>query len=1466
MANDALMLRFLKSIGITNTEDFDLSFDICTKSILNKNILDMVICKDMPWEYELLKEFQEGLSTITYQYNLSFSYRNKPSLENVRQLFLNWYKSINHIPYDKEVEIKDNYLDFIFSSPDEYEEYKDNVDEFKDFLKFINYDINIETEIIKKETSNDNNLDDLNSLNDNELNDISNEESILKDDSKHQEEIKITEETLLETMRQNAIELAKSREFARRNKRGNYKIVDNINSINKDSGNVDFVGKIFAVEKNQFDETKVTIGIYDDNYDAINVFFSKMNDTSLYKIDMNARIRGCSYLDERTNDIMIKGHFIDLLPDDEIKKDTSEQKRVELHLHSKMSAMDGLGSMDSYAKYAKGLGMSALAITDHGVVSGFPDAQKAAKKYGIKMLYGAEFYMVNDDLEYVKNPADILLNHANYVVFDLETTGLSCRHNRITEFAGVRIEKGSVVSRLDILINPGVSIPKMIVEKTHISDDMVKDKPYFEQAKDKIKDFLKDAILVSHNADFDIPFLNESLIRANDIPLDNPVIDTLSLSRYLLPESRNHRLGTLCRNFEVRYDTKSAHRADYDAQVLSEVWLNMLPLLTKDNSKLKHKDLLNLKASKDALKHIHPYHVIALAKNYEGLHDLYRLISLSHIDYLAEVPKIPRKELIKYHKNLIYGSACFNGDVFETAAHKTLDALKEAISFYDYIEIQPLENYTYLVNHKDFNSLDEIKNILLDIVNAADLLNKKICATGDVHYCYKKDKIYRDIYISTKGLGNVPHPLNLNPYDDKKKDFLEILHYENPDQYFLTTDEMLEAMSFLGKEKAYEITVTNTNYFADMCQEMIPLPNDHLYTPKIDNCENILKDICYTNAYKLYGNPLPEYIKTRLDRELDGIISNGFSVIYYIAHLIVKKSNEDGYLVGSRGSVGSSFVATMADITEVNPLPPHYRCPKCKHLEWTSQTLPNIKSGYDLPKKKCPICGEEMLRDGQNIPFETFLGFNAEKTPDIDLNFPSDYQARAHEYTKVLLGEENVYRAGTIEKVAEKTAYGYVRGYYERLGIDPNTVSKAKISFLASKCLDVRRTTGQHPGGIVVIPKDNTVFDFTPIQYPANKYDAEWKTTHFDFRSLHDTILKLDLLGHVDPLALKMMSELAHLDIKDIPMNDSKVLSLFSTCENLNMKYNYLNEKTGALALPEFGTNFVRGILEATQPKTFADLVIISGLSHGTNVYSGNAETLINNKVATLRDVIGCRDDIMTYLISHGIDSSVSFAIMEDVRHAKGVKEEYEIIMKKHNVPQYYIDSCNKIKYLFPKGHATAYVMMAVRVGYFKIYYPLEFYATFFSVRCDQWEIKTMIAGEKAIIDRYEELKAKSRNRLEKISPKESAILSMLEVAIEMVERGYKFENISIEKSDATKFVIDYENKALICPFIAVDGLGESAAISVIEARKERMFTSKKDLIKRSKLNNTNISILEDLGCLKNLDEEEQLSLFDFDF
>ena len=1473
------MIRFLNSIKISNIEDFDIDFEMVGYDRFDKKQLNMVIVKKTPWKYSLLRQFQDGLDTISYKYLLRFSYLVRPNSNDVISLFEDWYQTIYRLPHNLTIEgIDDEQISIEYANEAEKEQYKAAIDDFKSFLNFLSYEFVVVEKIKPQEEeevviSNQKMKKIVKEADNAAIETIENDDGIEANDASVAEELiekereelsKNAGDAFLEMARRNQQAMLEERKRARLNKRGNYHPIDNIDSINENSGSVDFNGKVFSIEIKEFGGRKrLNVGVGDEQGGAIYINMYENNQVNDEVIDhlvrnANVRIRGVAYVDDFNKTLTIKGHYIDLLPPDEVEPENCEQHRVELHLHSQMSAMDGVSSMEEYCDYAKALGHTAIAITDHAVVQGYPDAQKAAKSSGLKMLYGCEFYMVDDELKPIKNPCKTPLNKAKYVVLDLETTGLSCRYNRVIEFGAVRIEHGIETGRLDILINPGVPIPRKIANLTHITDDMVKNQPKIEEAFPKILEFIDDAILVTHNAEFDFSFLQEELKRCGRPLLTNPVIDTLALSRYLFPESRGHTLGTLCRNFEVNYDEEGAHRADYDAGVLNEVWQPMIVLLNKQKPGITHEDLGNLQVSPELLKHLRPTHVCAIAKDKEGLKQLYKLVSMSHIDYLAKTgePRIPRRELNRLRSHLIIGSACFNGDVFRTARYYNEDVLKKAMEFYDYIEIQPLENYSWLINMGELEQ-EEVIQYVKDIVKAADEINKPVCATGDAHYTKKNDKKYRDVYISAKGLGGVLHPLN--PYARSR-----VPRFENPDQHFRSTIEMLEAMSFLGEEKAYEITVTNTNKIADMVEKLVPLPNDKLYTPSIENCEQMLTDMVFENAKKLYGDPLPQLIQDRLETELNGIITNGFSVIYYIAHKIIKKTNDDGYIVGSRGSVGSSLVATMANITEVNPLPPHYLCKNCHHIEWVNDVDPSIRSGDDLPEKKCPICGEDMIHDGQNIPFQTFLGFNAEKVPDIDLNFPPDYQAKAHAYTKELLGENNVFRAGTISGVEDKTAFGFARGYIERLGLNPDEYPRAKIAYLASGCVGVKRTTGQHPGGIVVVPNNYEVYDFTPIQYPADDKDSAWKTTHFDFHSIHDTILKLDLLGHVDPMALKMMADLTGVDIKTIPMNDPDVLSLFSSSKALKMKHDYLQNRTGAMGIPEFGTENSRRILEETMPTKFSDLVIISGLSHGTNVWSGNAEKLIQSGQATLREVIGCRDDIMTYLIDKGLPSNISFAIMEDVRKGRGLKPEYVEIMKAHKVPQYYIDSCNLIKYMFPKGHAVAYVTQAVRVGYFKIYYPLEFYATFFSVRCDQYDIESMIKGENAIINKLDELKLKSRSKTEKLSPKETEQIKTLSMALEMVQRGYTFENIDIDRSDSVNFVVDKENNALIPPFITIDGLGANNAQTVVEARKDGPFHSKEELLRRTKLTSTNVEDLSRMGVLDGLDETDQLSLFDF--
>ena len=857
----------------------------------------------------------------------------------------------------------------------------------------------------------------------------------------------------------------------------------------------------------------------------------------------------------------------------------------------------------------------------------------------------------------------------------------------------------------------------------------------------------------------------------------------------------------------------------------------------------------------ESYKHAFPYHMCVLAKTPEGLKNMFRLVSIANTKYFHQCDRIPRSELEFYREGLLFGSGCVNSKVFEIASTRDEEELREEIKFYDYIEIQPLEDAMYLVDRGKYDSIDDIERIYKRIIKIAKEEKKLICATGDVHFLDKRDKVYREVFITNSKIqiNGKPHPLFVrnNP------------RALTPDVYLRTTDEMLECFPYLSDEETYEYVVTNTNKVADMIGDDIIVTREGLYPPSIENVDVKLRELCNKNAHATYGEVLPEIVSARLEKELSNIIKHGFAVIYFIASELVRVSNEAGYLVGSRGSVGSSFVATMAGISEVNPLAPHYICPHCKHNEFLDEGV--IADGYDLPDKNCPVCGHKMKGEGHNIPFETFLGFNADKVPDIDLNFSGEYQPKAHAYTKTIFGEDHVFRAGTISTVAEKTAYGYAKAYAENLGLEDN-IRSAELQRLANGCTGVKRTTGQHPGGIIVIPNDMEVFDFTPYQYPADDVNAEWRTTHFDFHKIHDNVLKFDILGHVDPTVIRMLQDMTGVDPKSIPTNDQKVMSLFNSSKALGCDLSFLNCKTGALGLPEFGTKFVRGMLEQTHPTSFNELVIISGLSHGTDVYLGNAETLIKSGTCTLQEVIGCRDDIMVYLIEKGLPNKDAFDIMECVRKGKSPKvfpqKGYVELMKKHNVPQWYIDSCLKIKYMFPKAHAVAYVLSAIRVAWWKLYYPREYYAVYFTTRCDFYDIETLIAGKEAVFDKYQEcLKLKAEH---KASNKEEGLITVFEVALEMFERGLKFSKISLEQSDSRKFICNPDDPtAIIPPFTSIDGLGDAVGDSVVEARKERPFTSIEDIKKRTRLSGTHIETLQKMGVLNGFSESDQLTIFD---
>lgn len=1198
--------------------------------------------------------------------------------------------------------------------------------------------------------------------------------------------------------------------------------------------------------------------------------------------------------DNWSGDYNFEPEAIEYIDDPNPLKDDEEEKRVELHAHTKLSEMDGVSSPTELVNAAYAMGHRAVAITDHLDLQGYHEAflaynglKKAAgdKPFDFKLLYGCELNMVYPNLNIVYNSNDDLLSDQEYCVFDLETTGLSHAYDSVIEFGAATMYKGQIKEREDFFIKPPMELSDNIKKLTNIKESDVANAKTFEECKDRILNYIKGKVLVAHNASFDYGFLNEELRRLGLPKLENPVIDTLDLSRSLFKTRRAYRLGNMARQYGVPYDEEVAHRANYDAECLASVFNLMLKDLAKNNVKTLN-DLQNFQGD-DAFVKTRAFHTTVLCKNKAGLKSLFKLVSISNTDqlavfgkanskdsgsdYIAE-PRIFKETLAEHREDLLIGSACFNGEVFEMASTRSKEELAKTISFYDYIEIQPLENYRFLVEDRELFDEERLKCYLRDIITEAKRQGKIIVATGDAHYIRKDEKILRDVYINAQGIGGVHHPLYLF---DKEKRAKQV----TPDQRFLNTREMLDAFKWLDDEALIkEMVITNTNKIADVCENIVPfssvLKPPHvldaikkakecriLEEPFIDTDEVISADEYLTRlvnyeAQRRYGNKYDQFIRDRIDKELNAIIGNGYGVIYYTCHLMVKRSNNDGYIVGSRGSVGSSLVATLSGITEVNPLPPHYVCPKCHHFEWINDAL----SGYDAPDKKCPDCGTIMKGDGQNIPFETFMGFNGDKVPDIDLNFSGDYQPKAHLFTREIFGINNVFRAGTISTVAEKTAFGYVSGYCEEKGI--TTMSRAQKERLALGCTDVKRTTGQHAGGIVVLPDDMEIEDVTPIQFPANDKDAPWHSTHFEYHDYSDNILKFDILGHVDPTAMRLFENISGIDVKTIPMNDEKVLSLFTSADALNIINPKYNEITGACGLPEFGTLNTRRTVVETKPTVFSDLVQISGLSHGTDVWTGNAQELIR-KGLKLRDVIGCRDDIMGTLIGYNLEPKIAFGLMEKVRKGKGLTPEEEKNMQDHNVPQWYIDSCKKIKYMFPKAHAVAYCIMAVRIAWFKVYHPEFYYVSYFTLRCDAYEIETMVKDADAIYARMQELLTKMNSKTDPASKKEKDIFNTLEVCYEMVSRGYKMLNIDLYNSLATEFRVNPNNNHEIYPpFKIVDGLGDNVAESIVKAREEREFLSKEDLADRTLISNTLIKKLDDLGVLKGLDDSNQTTLF----
>ena len=1153
------------------------------------------------------------------------------------------------------------------------------------------------------------------------------------------------------------------------------------------------------------------------------------------KAEKNLKVKGVCRTKKKTGERVFYADTIEI-SDRVFRMDPSEEKRVELHLHSRMSTMDGITNLTEAFRTAKRWGHKALAVTDHGVVQAFPEAAKAAKSTGVKALFGVEGYLIPDtEMQPVENTV--------YTAFDIETTGLKAEHDEIIEIGAVRIENGIVTERFHSFIDDGLTIPKSITDLTGITEDMIQGAPSTREVLDRFRAFAEGTTLVAHNASFDVGFITHHGARFG-ITFPMPYADTLMLSRYLLHDDLpNHKLDTICNWFGV--DMGSHHRADDDANSCAMILLEFI-------RKLKEKDVYTLPVIPDAneayqhqlsSKEKHrSNHIIILAKTQKGMKNLYRIISYSHLDHLHGKPMIPKSMLSVFRSGLILGSACEAGELFRAILNQEAEETIEKIArFYDYLEIQPIGNNAFLVREGKVKDDEGLRDLNRKIVALGEKLGLPVAATGDVHFLEPEDSIYRAILMSKLGYedAEMQAPLYLKP-----------------------TDEMLREFSYLGPEKAHEVVIDVPNRIADLCDTLKPFP-DGTHAPKIPNAAEELRSMAVTKAHEIYGDPLPDIVQARLDKELKSIIGNDFSSLYLMAQRLVHKSLSDGYLVGSRGSVGSSFVATMAGITEVNSLPAHYVCPKCRYSDFdVDHQVYTV--GPDLPNKACPVCGTNLRKDGFDIPFEVFLGFKGDKTPDIDLNFSGEYQPVAHRYVEEMFGKGHAFRAGTISGIAEKKGYECVYSFQETTG---RTYGAAERERLCKGCLNVKVTTGQHPGGIVIVPKDNDdfveIYDYTPVQYPADKVDKNTITTHFDFHAMDDRLVKLDILGHDDPTALRMLEDVTGLNPRSIPLDDPETRELFWSTDSLHIDLKEIDCSLGTLGVPEFGTGFVRQVLENTRPKTVEELVRIAGLTHGTDVWLNNAEPLVTGGIAKLSEVICTRDDIMNYLIAHNMEASMSFKIMERVRKGKGLTDEMEQAMVDGKIPEWFITSCKKIKYMFPRGHAVAYTMMSFRVAYYKVHFPREFYAVYYSVRADAFDITKSVGGPDAVLQQIRNLEEGSNQKTDSEKKKDKELQTILELVYEMNLRGIEMLNVDIYKSAATRFLI--EGNAIRPPFNSIPGVGSSAAEDIVAKRKPDVrYATIEDFAEQTGANTGIITSLEQLGCFEGMPKKKQMTLFDF--